>query len=118
MNEIRNTLISLSVPQHFLGYDYLADAIRFVMDDHTKAHAITTRLYPEIAMNHRTTAARVARAIRHAIEHSFNSAPLEAIEKIFGNTVSARTGKPTNGHFIAAVADHLKARRAEGAQAL
>ena len=48
------------------------------------------------------------RAIRHAIEVAWGRGKIEVIEDMFGYTVSAGKGKPTNSEFIALIADKLR----------
>ena len=48
------------------------------------------------------------RAIRHAIEVAWNRGRIDVLEDLFGYTVSAGKGKPTNSEFIALIADKLR----------
>lgn len=66
------------------------------------------RLYPEIAKKFKTTPSRVERAIRHAIEVAWSRGEQASVERIFGYTISAAKGKPTNSEFIAMIADKLR----------
>ena len=50
------------------------------------------------------------RAIRHAIEVAWGRGQQDTVENIFGYTVSASKGKPTNSEFIAMIADKLRLR--------
>ena len=59
-------------------------------------------------LKNKTTPSRVERAIRHAIEVAWGRGKIEAMEKIFGYTVNASKGKPTNSEFIAMIADKLR----------
>ena len=61
---------------------------------------ITKMLYPRIALQYQTTASRVERAIRHAIEVAWNRGNIDVIDSIFGYTISATKAKPTNSEFI------------------
>ena len=70
-------------------------------------NAVTKVLYPEVAKRFGTTASRVERAIRHAIEVAWDRGDLETLQKYFGYTVSNAKGKPTNSEFIAMIADRL-----------
>ena len=69
---------------------------------------ITKQLYPDIAIKYGTTPSRVERAIRHAIEVAWGRGDPKVTESIFGYTVSASKGKPTNSEFIAMIADKLR----------
>ena len=101
-------LHELGVPSHIKGYQYLREAIILVVNDIDVINQITKQLYPEIAEKFRTTPSRVERAIRHAIEVAWGRGQQEAVESIFGYTVSAAKGKPTNSEFIAMIADKLR----------
>jgi two-component system response regulator (stage 0 sporulation protein A) len=65
-------------------------------------------LYPTIAKKYKTTSSRVERAIRHAIEVAWNRGQIDTINDLFGYTVNAGKGKPTNSEFIALIADKLR----------
>ena len=76
---------------------------------HTEViNQITKQLYPDIAVKYKTTPSRVERAIRHAIEVAWGRGQTDTVENIFGYTVSAVKGKPTNSEFIAMIADKLR----------
>lgn len=98
----------VGVPAHIKGYQYLRDSIIMVIKDLDVINAMTKRLYPSIADSHKTTPSRVERAIRHAIEVAWSRGQIEAIDDLFGFTVNAGKGKPTNSEFIAMVADKLR----------
>ncbi len=87
---------------------YLREAITMVVNDMELLSAITKELYPSIAKKYNTTASRVERAIRHAIEVAWGRGQIDAINKIFGHTIHNDKGKPTNSEFIAMVADKLR----------
>jgi len=105
---VTNIIHELGVPAHIKGYQYLREAIMMVVNDIELINEITKQLYPEIAERYNTTPSRVERAIRHAIEVSWSRGRLETTNGIFGYTVSAAKGKPTNSEFIAMVADKLR----------
>ena len=96
------------MPAHIKGYQYLREAIIMVVSDIDMINQITKQLYPEIAEKYHTTPSRVERAIRHAIEVAWGRGQQETVEQIFGYTVSAAKGKPTNSEFIAMIADKLR----------
>jgi len=105
---VTNIIHELGVPAHIKGYQYLREAIMMVINDIDIINQITKQLYPEIAEKYKTTPSRVERAIRHAIEVAWARGQQEAVETIFGYTVSATKGKPTNSEFIAMIADKLR----------
>ena len=106
--EITNIIHEVGVPAHIKGYMYLREAITMVVNDMELLSAVTKELYPSIAKKYNTTASRVERAIRHAIEVAWGRGQLEAINKLFGYTVHNDKGKPTNSEFIAIIADKLR----------
>ncbi|MGL5615611.1 MAG: sporulation transcription factor Spo0A [Sarcina sp.] len=106
--EITSIIHEIGVPAHIKGYMYLREAITMVVNDMELLSAITKELYPSIAKKYNTTASRVERAIRHAIEVAWGRGQIEAINKLFGYTIHNDKGKPTNSEFIAMVADKLR----------
>lgn len=98
----------VGVPAHIKGYQYIRDAIIMTVKDPEMLGAITKILYPEIAKKYKTTSSRVERAIRHAIEVAWSRGRLETIEEMFGYTINAGKGKPTNSEFIALIADKIR----------
>jgi len=105
---VTNIIHELGVPAHIKGYQYLREAIMMVINDIDIINQITKQLYPEIAERFHTTPSRVERAIRHAIEVAWSRGQQETVESIFGYTISAAKGKPTNSEFIAMIADKLR----------
>ena len=108
---ITNIIHEIGVPAHIKGYLYLREAIAMVYHDIELLGSITKVLYPDIAKKYNTTASRVERAIRHAIEVAWNRGNIESIANLFGYTVSMTKAKPTNSEFIAMVADRLRIER-------
>lgn len=105
---VTNVIHEVGVPAHIKGYQYLREAIMMVVNDIDIINQITKQLYPEIAIKYTTTPSRVERAIRHAIEVAWGRGQTDVVESIFGYTVSAAKGKPTNSEFIAMIADKLR----------
>ena len=103
----------IGVPAHIKGYQYLREAIIIAVGDMDVINAVTKVLYPEVAKRFGTTASRVERAIRHAIEVAWDRGDLETLQKYFGYTVSNAKGKPTNSEFIAMIADRLQLQQKE-----
>lgn len=104
---VTETIHNLGVPAHIKGYHYLRTAIISAIN---KQHidSITKTLYPEVANAYSTTASRVERAIRHAIEVAWDRGNSDVINSFFGYTVNSYKGKPTNYEFIALISDRLK----------
>lgn len=107
---ISEIFLELGVPDHILGYRYSAFAIRIATENPDIINAITGELYPAVAKKFNTTSNRVERAIRNAIEVSCDRISNDAMAKYFGNTISTRTGKPTNSEFIARIANIVRRR--------
>ena len=105
---VTNVIHEVGVPAHIKGYQYLREAIIMVVNNIDVINQITKQLYPDIAKKYETTPSRVERAIRHAIEVAWGRGQTETVESIFGYTVSAAKGKPTNSEFIAMIADKLR----------
>ena len=108
--EIRRILLELGAPDHLVGHPYVIRAILLVISDRLYINSITFGLYPQLAVEFDTTPARVERAIRHLIEVTWARGDLDILEKYFGNTISMDKGKPTNGEFIARIANVVKQR--------
>lgn len=105
---ISKMLHTLGVPSHIKGYVYIREGINIMIESSEIIGGITKEIYPEIAKKYNTTSSRVERAIRHAIEISWNRGDYDAMEEIFGHSVDYDRAKPTNSEFIATIADHLR----------
>ncbi|WP_410490192.1 sporulation transcription factor Spo0A [Bacillus subtilis] len=105
---ITSIIHEIGVPAHIKGYLYLREAISMVYNDIELLGSITKVLYPDIAKKFNTTASRVERANRHAIEVAWSRGNIDSISSLFGYTVSMTKAKPTNSEFIAMVADKLR----------
>jgi len=105
---VTNIIHEIGIPAHIKGYLYLRKAIIMVIEDLELLGAITKELYPAVAESFDTTPSRVERAIRHAIEVAWERGNIDVINNLFGHTVNAKTGKPTNSEFIARIADKLR----------
>ena len=106
-NKITNIFITVGIPAHIKGYQFLREAIKMAIDSPEIINSITKRLYPSIADKFDTSASKVERAIRHAIEVAWNRGKIENINSLFGIKVYCSNEKPTNGEFIALVADKM-----------
>ena len=105
---ITKMLHELGIPSHIKGYQFLRDAINIVFDRPDVIGGITKELYPELAGKYDTTVSRVERAIRHAIEVSWNRGSWDMMEELFGHSVDIDKAKPTNSEFIVTLADKLR----------
>ena len=105
---ITKMLHELGMPSHIKGYQYIREGISMVYDNPEMIGGITKELYPDIAMKFDTTVSRVERAIRHAIEVSWNRGNWDFMEEVFGHSVDIDKAKPTNSEFIVTIADKLR----------
>lgn len=105
---ITHVLHELGIPSHIKGYQYIREAIDIIYNNPDIIGGITKELYPELALKFNTTVSRVERAIRHAIEVSWNRGSWDLMEEIFGHSVDIDKAKPTNSEFIVTIADKLK----------
>ncbi len=104
---ISNIFISIGIPPHIKGYNYLREGIKMAVNDPHIINNVTKGLYPIIGEKFATSASKVERAIRHAIEVAWNRGRVDAVNAIFGARVYIGSEKPTNSEFIALVADKL-----------
>ncbi len=105
--KITNIFITVGIPAHIKGYQFLREAIKMAIESPEIINSITKKLYPSIASKFETSASKVERAIRHAIEVAWNRGKIENINNLFGIRVYGNNEKPTNGEFIALVADKM-----------
>jgi len=105
---ISKTLHELGMPSHIKGYQYVREGISMLYENPDIVGGITKELYPDIASKYETTVSRVERAIRHAIEVSWNRGNWDLMEEIFGHSVDIDKAKPTNSEFIVTIADKLR----------
>ncbi len=107
-SKVTDVIHEVGVPAHIKGYQYLREAIMMTIDNMDVINSITKLLYPTVAKKYQTTASRVERAIRHAIEVAWDRGDTDVLNGIFGYTIASGKGKPTNSEFIAMIADRLR----------
>ena len=105
---VTKILHELGIPSHIKGYQYIREGIILLYNNPDMVGAITKELYPSIADSFETTVSRVERAIRHAIEVSWNRGNWDLMEEIFGHSVDIDKAKPTNSEFIVTISDKLR----------
>ncbi len=105
--KISSVFISIGIPAHIKGYHFLREAVKMVVENPDSINRITKELYPGIARKFTTSSSKVERAIRHAIEVAWTRGRIENINNLFGFKVYGKNDKPTNGEFIALIADKL-----------
>ena len=104
---ITKVIKELGIPANLSGYHYIRYAIEITLDDFNLVNRITKLLYPAVAKKFNTTKTGAERAIRHAIEVGWLNANEDFVMELFGYSISADKGKPTNSEFIATVADYI-----------
>ena len=101
---VANLFLSIGIPAHIKGYQYLREAVRMVIEDGDIINRITKELYPGIARRYGTSSSKVERAMRHAIEVAWNRGRLDVTNQLLGVTLFNERDKPTNGEFISLIA--------------
>ena len=106
-DKLSKIFISVGIPPHIKGYGFLREGVKMVVKNPSIINNITKQLYPMIGERFETTPSKVERAIRHAIEVSWAKGRIETINSLFGVNVYMGQEKPTNGEFIALIADKM-----------
>lgn len=106
--KIINTLNSLGVPSNMIGYECLKEGVEVLLINPEAIRKVTKNLYPVVAANLGTTPSRAERAMRHAIETTFNRSDMELLQEWFGPCVSPDTGKLTNSEFLSLTAEKIR----------
>lgn len=100
-------LLSVGISANLQGYSFLKESIKLAIENPTYVGSITKIMYPTIAIKFKTTACRVERSIRHALDVSFNKGKITNLNEIFGLKIFNENEKPTNSEFVALIADRL-----------
>lgn len=108
--EIAHIFLAIGIPAHIKGYQFLREGVKMVADNREIIDMITQQLYPQVANQFHTTASKVESAMRHAIDISWTRGKLANINRIFGCEIYTKNEKPTNGEFIALIAEKLHPR--------
>lgn len=106
--QITNLFLTIGIPAHIKGYQYLREAVRMVIDDRDVINRITKELYPGIARKFGTSASKVERAMRHAIEVAWTRGRLDTVNQMYGYKVFAKDDKPTNGELVSCVSELIR----------
>jgi len=105
---ITNLFLTLGIPAHIKGYQYLREAVHMVLENQDVINRITKELYPGIARRFETSSSKVERAMRHAIEVAWSRGRLDAVNRMYGYKVFDAMDKPTNGEYISCVSELIK----------
>ena len=106
--QITSLLLTIGIPAHIKGYQYLREAVRMVIEDRDVINRITKELYPGVARRFDTSASKVERAMRHAIEVAWARGRLDTVNKMYGYKVFDALDKPTNGECISCISELIK----------
>ncbi len=105
---ITEIMLDIGVPAHLKGYYYLRDAIMMTGRDMDVVSSVTKLMYPVIARRFKTTDQKVERAIRNAIEVSWQRGNSNTFAKLFGYSLQEGKNRPTNSEYIARIADKVR----------
>ena len=105
---ITDIMLDIGVPAHLKGYHYLRDAILLSGRDMEVVSSVTKLLYPTVAKRFKTTNQKVERAIRNAIEVSWERGNTETFERMFGYSAQEGRTRPTNSEYMARIADMIR----------
>lgn len=106
--KVSSILHNLGIPSHIRGYQYIRDGILMIYKNDKYINFITKEIYPELALKYNTTSSRVERAIRHAIEISWERGDMDLMEDLFGHSVDFDRSKPTNAEYLNTIADRMR----------
>ncbi|MDR1627983.1 MAG: sporulation transcription factor Spo0A [Oscillospiraceae bacterium] len=106
--EVTKILHQIGIPAHIKGYNYLRCSIMLSVNTPSIINAVTKMLYPSVAINFSTTASRVERSIRHAIEVTWSRGNVEILDAYFKYTAGSIRRRPTNSEFIAMISDRIR----------
>ena len=110
--KISKIFINVGIPPHIKGYSFLREGVLMAVENPAIINNITKQLYPMIGERFQTTPSKVERAIRHAIEVAWNRGRIDNINNILGVRAYVGADKPTNGEFIALIADKMLLEKA------
>lgn len=110
--KISKIFINVGIPPHIKGYSFLREGVMMAVENPSIINNITKQLYPMIGERYQTTPSKVERAIRHAIEVAWNRGRIDNINNILGVRAYVGADKPTNGEFIALIADKMLLEKA------
>lgn len=105
---VSDFMLELGIPAHLRGYQFLRSAVEMCVENMELVGSVTKLLYPDLAKLYQTTDQKIERAIRNAIEVSWERGNSELFEELFGYCNSVEYTRPTNSEYIAAVADHIR----------
>lgn len=105
--QVTSVMLEMGIPVHLNGFRYLRRSILMCMNDMELVSSVTKLLYPEIAKRYKTTDQKVERAIRNAIEVSWERGNEVTVKQLFGYSANDSGYRPTNSEYIAGIADSV-----------
>lgn len=108
--EVSVLLSRMGISASIKGYHFIRKAVILAVEDAEVLVGITKGLYPDIAKMYKTSASKVERAIRHAIDSAWKKNGPQVYFEIAGYLPSE---KPTNGQFIAALSEYFRLQKEE-----
>ncbi|MEZ3469740.1 MAG: sporulation initiation factor Spo0A C-terminal domain-containing protein [Lachnospiraceae bacterium] len=105
---ISDFMLELGIPAHLRGYQFLRSAVGMCVEDMELVGSVTKLLYPDLAKMYQTTDTKIERAIRNAIEVSWERGNSDLFEELFGYANTVEYTRPTNSEYIAVVADYIR----------
>ena len=105
---ISDFMRELGIPAHLRGYQFLRSAVGMCVEDMELVGSVTKLLYPDLAKMYQTTDTKIERAIRNAIEVSWERGNSDLFEELFGYANTVEYTRPTNSEYIAVVADYIR----------
>lgn len=103
--QIADFLRQLGIWGKLTGHKYLVSAIAQTVNDPSRIQYITKGLYPDLAKLYGSTASRVERAMRTAINAWWRRGDRELLEASTGFKLQRR---PTNSEFIELLANYFR----------
>ena len=105
---ISDLMLELGIPAHLRGYQFLRSAVGMCVEDMELVGSVTKLLYPDLAKMYQTTDTKIERAIRNAIEVSWDRGNSDLFEELFGYTNTLEYTRTTNSEYIDVVADYIR----------
>ncbi len=105
--KISSIFISIGIAPNISGYAYLREGVKIAIKNPLSINHITKVIYPQVAERFDSTASKVERSMRHAISSAWNRGRLENLNHFLGINIYSSLDRPTNGEFIALIADKL-----------
>lgn len=99
-NRIRQELKQIGFPSHYIGTEYLTEAILMGAKKPDAPLQVSKLIYPELARRYDSAPANIEKAIRSAIEQVWSSSNLMELARYYPYEIQNRNGRPSNTEFI------------------